>query len=69
MTKIHEAVALLTNNQYEANELVEHLELAFHAFAYDYIALDGDSSVGKKEAGNILFSLETLIDGLKGKYL
>ena len=69
MTKIHEAVTLLTNGQYDTEELLETLELAFHTFAFDYINLDGDSIVGKKDAGRILFSLETLMDGLKGKFL
>ena len=40
----------------------------FNSFRH-YINLDGDSIVGKKDAGRILFSLETLMDGLKGKFL
>ena len=69
MKKIHEAVALLTNNQYDTEELLNDLEKAYRTFAYNHIALEDNSHCGKKEAANSLFLFETLIDGLKGKYL
>lgn len=69
MTKIHEAVALLTNNQYDTEELLNDLEKTYRTFAYNHIALEDDSHCGKKDAAASLFLLETLIDGLKGKFL
>lgn len=69
MTKIHEAVTLLTNGQYGTEELLNDLEKTYRTFAYNHIALEEDSHCGKKDAASSLFLFETLIDGLKGKFL
>lgn len=69
MTKIHEAAALLTNNQYDTKELLNDLEMTYRTFAYNHIALEDDSHCGKKETASSLFLFETLIDGLKGKFI
>ena len=68
MNKIHEAVALLTNNQYDTQELLNELEQTYRTFVYNHIALEDDSHCGNNQAKNSIFLLETLIDGLKGKY-
>ena len=49
--------------------MLKDLEMTYRTFAYNHIALDDDSHCGKKEAASSLFLLETLIDGLKGKYV
>ena len=69
MTKIHEAVSILTNNLYDTEELLKDLEMTYRTFAYNHIALEDDSHCGKKEAASSLFLFETLIDGLRGKYV
>lgn len=64
MTRIGEAVALLTNNNYDTEELAEALTFTFRFLAYNFIGKELD----KRQAEGALFALETLIDGLKGKF-
>lgn len=65
MTKKHEAVALLTNNNHDTIELIEALEFTFRFLAYSFIGRETDT----KKAEEALFALKTLIDGLRGKFV
>lgn len=66
---IQGAVDILTNGTYTSEELHTTLALVYRALAYDYIMLDGAACLGKDDMVNALYAVESLIDGLNGRFI
>lgn len=70
MTKINEAVDILFGKGVTTPEyLIKEFEAIYRAFAYNQVRLEDDSKMSNLEACDALFNLESLIEGLKGKYI
>lgn len=67
--QLFDAVTILTGEIYTPSSLLDSLETAYRTYAYNHIVLEDDSRAGKEEAANVLFALETLMDGLRGRYI
>lgn len=70
INKLQEAVDILFGKgMTDAECLAREFESIYRAFAYNQVRLEDNSKMSNLEACDALFNLESLIEGLKGKYI